>query len=247
MAEQPRRVGARARYVHRVTPEDVGQRVSVRHRLAGDGPSVTDVVGRLLVHDGEVLLIIDRHGELHVVDDDSVLASRVLPPHPRRPPEPVVGTTDAPLQRHAARVLLLDASDRVVLVSHLPAPGRAVWTAPGGGLQPGEDHRQAARRELREELGLDLAPGPWIWRRRVTFDFRGLFIDQDERWFLIRDTDGFEPGSAPLSDPAVDRARWWTSDELRTADVELAPARLADHLDDLLLNGPPSTPVDVGR
>ncbi|BCJ49225.1 hypothetical protein Asp14428_07000 [Actinoplanes sp. NBRC 14428] len=37
-----------------------------------------------------------------------------------------------------------------------PLDGHDVWEPPGGGLDPGEDHLRAARRELAEETGLDL-------------------------------------------------------------------------------------------
>jgi 8-oxo-dGTP pyrophosphatase MutT (NUDIX family) len=36
-------------------------------------------------------------------------------------------------------------------------PGR--WTLPGGGIDHGEDPREALRREVREETGLEIEPG----------------------------------------------------------------------------------------
>lgn len=252
MAE-PRR-GLSARYVHRVTPADVGQRVSVRHAVdrpdpgtdTRSEPPLTDVVGRLVAADDEVLMIVDRHEQLHVVAQSSIVASRTIPPHPRRDPEPMVGTADAPLVRRAARTLLLDEQDRTLLVGHVPAPGRVVWTAPGGGLRPGESHLDAAARELREEVGITPTIGPWIWRRRVTFSFRGLWIDQDERWYLVAGV-AVDPGDAPLADHGATEARWWSVDELRDPGLEVAPAALADHLDVLRRDGPPAEPIDVGR
>ncbi len=250
------RPGSRTRYVHRVTADDVGDRVSVRHALGvpsesmapdpGPEAQLTDVVGRLVGLDDDAVMIVDRYGRLHVIGQRTVVASRVIPPHPRREPEPMVGTEAVPLERAAARVLLLDPADRALLVGHIPANDRVVWTAPGGGLEPGESHEAAATREVREELGIAFDLGPFIWRRRVTFSFRGLWIDQEERWFLAR-TSAFDPVTAPLDDHGATDARWWGVDDLQRSDAEVAPARLAEHLDTLLREGPPSEPVDVGR
>ncbi|MGW2270759.1 NUDIX hydrolase [Streptomyces yangpuensis] len=60
----------------------------------------------------------------------------------------------------AASVLFTAADGRILLVQ--PAYGRTDrWNLPGGGIDSdlGEIPRAAARREVREELGLDLAPG----------------------------------------------------------------------------------------
>ncbi|MEW2413129.1 NUDIX domain-containing protein [Streptomyces sp. NPDC046866] len=60
----------------------------------------------------------------------------------------------------AASVVFTDTAGRVLLVE--PAYGRpGRWNLPGGGIDGdlGETPREAARREVREELGLDLEPG----------------------------------------------------------------------------------------
>ena len=65
--------------------------------------------------------------------------------------------------REAVRCLLVDQDGRALLVRY--ADERAVaswWGVPGGGLDPGEDHLAAVRRELREELArddLEIVPG----------------------------------------------------------------------------------------
>jgi 8-oxo-dGTP pyrophosphatase MutT (NUDIX family) len=232
--------------VRRVGPEHVGQRVSLR-RWVDDperGPVQSDVVGRLLAHGDDLLLLVDRRHQLHVVEAARVVASRVVPPHPRLEDEPHVGTRDQPLERDAARVLLLDTRDRVLLITHVPAQGRRVWTAPGGGLRPDEDHAAAARRELREELGLEVPLGPWVWTRAATFSFHGAWIHQRERWFLAHGE--LDPTDAPLDDAALEEARWWSVGELASSQVTTAPGRLAAELGRLLAEGAPSSPIDVG-
>jgi 8-oxo-dGTP pyrophosphatase MutT (NUDIX family) len=66
--------------------------------------------------------------------------------------------------RKAAAVALVVVTDKQgpgILVTKRPETMRAhpgQWALPGGRIDPGESERDAARRELSEELGLQLAP-----------------------------------------------------------------------------------------
>ncbi|MEU9147789.1 NUDIX hydrolase [Streptomyces sp. NPDC048349] len=87
----------------------------------------------------------------------------------------------------AASVLFTDADGRILLVR--PAYGNTRrWQLPGGGIDSdlGETPRAAARREVREEIGLDLAPGRLLavdWSHkparlaRVRFLYDGGVLD----------------------------------------------------------------------
>jgi 8-oxo-dGTP diphosphatase len=70
---------------------------------------------------------------------------------------------------------------------------------------------------------------------------------QAERVYLVRSA-RFEP--APRLDLAAENVlevRWWTLEELLAAgDAVFAPRRLPTLLRDLLANGPPAEPLDVG-
>lgn len=149
--------------------------------------------------------------------------------------------------RHAARVLLFDEADRLVLVRFWD-DDRSWWCTPGGGIEPGEADEDAVRREVREELGTDaLKLGPCVWTRRHIGVFRGQPFDQRERIYLAR-TATFRPTPTPaaLREHGQDDIRWWSLDELATSDEDFAPRRLASLARTIIDHGPPTVPIDVG-
>lgn len=158
--------------------------------------------------------------------------------------------TAAPTPRPAARAVVVDTRDRLLLVRFVdPSRGASWWATPGGGLEPGETHEQAVRREVAEETGLhDVEVGPWIWTRRHVYTSRGVAYRQDERFFLIRVTP-FEPHPTALGAGEASFVRglhWWTVDELAATRDELAPAELPRLFRALLDSGPPGRPRAVG-
>jgi 8-oxo-dGTP diphosphatase len=152
--------------------------------------------------------------------------------------------------RPAARAILLDPDDRILLV-RFEFPTRSLWATPGGGIEPGETPEDAVRRELHEETGLTAAEiGPVVWTRLHIVPFIGGRWDgQHERYHLVR-TPAFTPEPRlsweQLRAEHVFDLRWWTPDELEEAAETFAPTRLPELLRTLLRDGPPEQPVDVG-
>jgi TDG/mug DNA glycosylase family protein len=149
--------------------------------------------------------------------------------------------------RNAVRALVVDPDDRVLLV-RFEWPDKTVWAPPGGGVEPGESDEHALVRELAEESGLhDFALGPCLWTRTHWHtDFKG-WAGQTERIYLVR-TEAFEPApewtDAQLAEEGVTAQQWFSRPEL--GGLLFAPRRLPQLLDDVLQQGPPAEPLDVG-
>lgn len=143
-----------------------------------------------------------------------------------------------PQDRRAARVLLVDAQDRVLLLhgSDPSTPERgAWWITPGGGIEPGEQPADAAARELREETGLHTtarALGDPVHQRVAEFTFLGGDYRQHEHYFLLRV--GAHEAFTDAPDPGITGHRWWPLPELRTTTEAVFPVELADLLDGLV-------------
>ena len=75
---------------------------------------------------------------------------------------------------NAAVVLIIDESGHYLMQLRDPQPTiffPGHWGCFGGALDPGETPDQAARREVKEELSLELPPDPLVRFTNFTFDF----------------------------------------------------------------------------
>jgi 8-oxo-dGTP diphosphatase len=127
--------------------------------------------------------------------------------------------------RTAAGVLFRDAAGRVLLVKPSYKDG---WDIPGGYVEPGESPMQAARREVAEELGVDVEVG-----RLLVVDWAPHPNEGDKLLFIF---DGGRLGdrTAKPSDDEIEEIRYWAEDELASA---LPPRLLPRVMNALQANG----------
>lgn len=152
---------------------------------------------------------------------------------PRVIAESAVAAVVETTARRAARVLLINADDRVLLFRGCDpdSPDHLFWVTVGGGLEPGESPVDGALRELFEETGLslerDALSGP-VRHEVVRFPFGGRWYDQEQEFYVARvaswvvDTSGFDAGERA----SIDSHHWWAAEELEATDERFYPAEL---------------------
>jgi putative (di)nucleoside polyphosphate hydrolase len=102
------------------------------------------------------------------------------------------------------------------------------WQMPQGGIDDGEEPRQAALRELMEETGTGKAEiiaelPDWITydlpAHLVGIAFHGKFRGQKQKWFLMRFTGHDTDIDLSLHEPEFSDWKWFDLDEITTVIV----------------------------
>lgn len=159
---------------------------------------------------------------------------------------------DLPLPlRPAVRALMIDRSDRVLMVKlDIARSGWVGWVLPGGGIEADEDSRTALQRELLEETGLrDAFIGPVVCRRVQ----HGLLVapgygGQQEDIHLVPCHDFvLEPAftEADLRAEGIVDMQWFTPAELHATTEVMVPEGLAELVDRVLEFGGSVDPLVI--
>jgi len=121
-----------------------------------------------------------------------------------------------------AGAIVDDGDGRIMLVRRAIEPFKGKWDVPGGFIKPGEDGTDAVRRELAEELGVEVLVGAAAWVIADTYGAEGA--PTLNIFYLARIVSG-EP--APADDVA--EIAWFGPDGLPPAS-EIAFACVRDVL-----------------
>lgn len=102
---------------------------------------------------------------------------------------------------------IMEYDGKILLIR---AEGKSIWEIPGGRLHDSEDPREGIKREIKEELSLDIEPQQII-------DVFAIVSDSGRKHFMVAWS------CKLLSDPVglkrqkeeIDEARWFSRDEIQ--------------------------------
>lgn len=134
--------------------------------------------------------------------------------------------------RLTSRVLVFDeVGDILLMLTVAPdTSGFARWVTPGGGVDPGENHDEAAIRELFEETGLVITdPGQPVWSYDFDVEWDAADHDTGHAEYYVLHTTRFEVARNHWTEEErVDTldVRWWSLEELIQSGEPFEPAHL---------------------
>lgn len=119
--------------------------------------------------------------------------------------------------RPAVGIMLLDPLGRVLVGRRIDMPLSPAWQMPQGGIDPGESPRQAALRELKEEVGTDKAETLAESAGWLRYDlppeiaarmWDGRYCGQRQKWFAMRFVGADSDIDLATEHPEFDAWRW---------------------------------------
>jgi putative (di)nucleoside polyphosphate hydrolase len=130
----------------------------------------------------------------------------------------MLSESDLPFYRPAVGIMLVNPAGLAFIGRRIDMPaGLAAWQMPQGGIDPGESPREAAFRELKEEVGTDKAEILAETQGWLHYDlptdiasrmWSGRWRGQRQKWFLMRFT-GTDADINPATEhPEFDAWEW---------------------------------------
>ncbi|UCE47419.1 MAG: NUDIX domain-containing protein [Phycisphaerales bacterium] len=102
---------------------------------------------------------------------------------------------------------ILEYDSKIVLIRRKEEPGRGMLDLPGGFIEPAETAEEGARREIKEELKIDVGPLQYLGSYPNTYEFKDVSYCSCDLLFYCRievqpmEFDGTEAEEVVLMDP----------------------------------------------
>ena len=156
------------------------------------------------------------------------------------------------IKRKSSRAIILNNNHEIFLFQYnfdYFENGNVVWITPGGGLEEGESFEMALKRELFEELGIQLNQCyKQIYYRNPIYSLKnGKLAQCEERFFLVY-LEGKEFSYNNWTESENKRmlyGKWWSIEEIQQSDDEFFSSDIINILDNLSNGKIPKEPEEM--
>jgi mutator protein MutT len=90
------------------------------------------------------------------------------------------------LNMAAAVAVIMECQGKILFGVRKHEPERGMLDLPGGFVDPGETAEEAARREVKEELNIDIQEMRYLFSFPNTYPYRGMVYDTLDLIFLVQ-------------------------------------------------------------
>ncbi len=124
--------------------------------------------------------------------------------------------------RKSSRAIVLNKQNQIFLFRYIFdffAEKESIWITPGGALEEGETFEEALKRELFEELGIELTePAPEVFYRTPIYELEnGETVRSEERFYLVRleETEFSYANWTESENKRMAVGKWWFMEEIK--------------------------------
>ena len=145
-------------------------------------------------------------------------------------------------KRRTARVMLLDPVGEILLIRFVVQRTEGefcFWAAPGGEIEAGETEAEAAVREVREELGIEVEVDGPVYVDKNQFLHLGEMQDNTDYFFRARCGREAPVLQGVTADEIamMKEIRWWSAGEIEVSAERIFPEGLAGRVRELTGRG----------
>ena len=154
--------------------------------------------------------------------------------------------------RKSSRAIVLNKQNQIFLFRYIFdffAEQESIWITPGGALDEGESFEEALKRELFEELGIELSePAPFAFYRTPLYELKsGETVRSEERFYLVRldETEFFYSNWTESENKRMTAGRWWSLEEIKASGEKFFSEDILEILERLSQGEIPKEPIEI--